>query len=88
MKIKPLGNRVLVEHPCETEQVKDGIYIPDSAKEKPQLAEVVEVGDAVALLKVGDNVLTSKYGGTEVRAEGRIYVLYYESDILCTVQEN
>ena len=83
-KITPLGDRVLVKHVDEDEQVKGGIIIPDSAKEKPQEAEVVALGtgkkdeDGKAIpfqVKKGDKVLISKYGGTEVK-------LVREDDIL------
>lgn len=90
--IKPLGDRVLVKAvEEEQEQVKGGIIIPDSAKEKPQEAEVValgtgrkdESGKAVAFeVKVGDRVLTSKYGGTEVKVGDDKYTLLREDDIL------
>ena len=75
VKIKPIGDRVLVKHIEEKEQVRGGIIIPDSAKEKPQEAEVIalgtgkkdEKGNSVPFeVKVGDKVLISKYGGTEV----------------------
>jgi len=92
IKIKPLGDRVLVE-PIETkEQVKGGIVIPDSAKEKPQEAKVVAVGPGkkdengkvipVDEVKVGDTVLTSKYGGTEVKYDDKEYKILNVSDIL------
>jgi chaperonin GroES len=91
VKIKPIGDRVLVEHLEEKEQVRGGIIIPDSAKEKPQEAKVIAVGTGkkgedgkiVAFeVKVGDKVLISKYGGTEVKIEGEKYTLVREDDIL------
>ncbi|OHE73372.1 MAG: co-chaperone GroES [Verrucomicrobia bacterium GWC2_42_7] len=90
-KIKPLGDRVLVKAIEETEQVKGGIIIPDSAKEKPQEAEVIalgtgrkdEQGKIVPFeVKVGDRVLISKYGGTEVKLGDQKYTLLREDDIL------
>ena len=95
MKVKPLGDRVLIKHIEEDEQVRDGIYIPDSAKEKPQEAEVIALGtggkdsdgNAIAFnVKVGDRVLTSKYGGTEVKIDGQTYLLVNESDILGIIE--
>ncbi|MCC5789728.1 MAG: co-chaperone GroES [Opitutales bacterium] len=89
--IKPLGDRVLVRHLEEDEQVQGGIIIPDSAKEKPQEAEVValgtgkkdEGGKAVDFeVKVGDRVIISKYGGTEVKLDGQKFLLLREDDIL------
>jgi len=95
IKVKPLGDRVLVE-PIETkEQVKGGIVIPDSAKEKPQEAKVVAVGPGkkdengklipVDEVKVGDTVLTSKYGGTEVKYDDKDYKILNVSDILAII---
>jgi chaperonin GroES len=89
--IKPLGDRVLVKPLEEKEISKGGIIIPDSAKEKPQEAQVVALGtgkrdDSGKLIeftvKVGDKVLISKYGGTEVKVEGESYLIMREDDIL------
>jgi chaperonin GroES len=89
--IKPLGDRVLVKSIEEAEQVKGGIIIPDSAKEKPQEAEVIALGtgkkddDGKVLpfnVKVGDRVIISKYGGTEVKFDDLKYLLVREDDIL------
>jgi len=95
IKIKPLGDRVLVE-PLEesSEVVKGGIVIPDSAKEKPQEAKVVALGtgktddDGKKIpfeVKVGDIVLTSKYGGTDIKHEDKDYKILSSSDILAIV---
>ena len=89
--ITPLGDRVLVQSVEEDEQVKGGIIIPDSAKEKPQEAKIIALGtgkkdddgNAVDfLVKVGDVVLVSKYGGTEVKFDDEVYQLLREDDIL------
>lgn len=94
MKIKPLGDRVVVEAIEETEQVKDGILIPDSAKEKPQEAKVIALGTGKTddngkkvpfEVKVGDKVLTSKYGGTDIKFDGKEYKILSASDILAIV---
>ncbi len=94
IKIKPLGDRVLVQPIEEKEVIKDGIYIPDSAKEKPQEAKVVALGtgktddDGKKIpfeVKVGDTVLMSKYGGTEVKVDGKEYKILNQSDILAIV---
>lgn len=94
LNIKPLGDRVLVEAIEEQEVVKGGIYIPDSAKEKPQQARVVAVGPGkkddkgVTIpveVKVGDLVLTSKYGGTEIKLDDHEYKILNSSDILAIV---
>jgi chaperonin GroES len=89
--IKPLGDRVLVKPLEEKEISKGGIIIPDSAKEKPQEAEVVALGTGKRdddgkliefTVKIGDKVLVSKYGGTEVKVEGESYTIMREDDIL------
>jgi len=94
IKIKPLGDRVLVQPIEEREVIKDGIYIPDSAKEKPQEAKVVALGTGKTdddgkkvpfEVKVGDTVLMSKYGGTEVKIDGKEFKILNQSDILAIV---
>ena len=95
VKIKPLGDRVLVTAVDEElEQVRDGIVIPDSAKEKPQEATVVALGTGKIddngkkvpfSVKVGDTVLTSKYGGTDVKYDDKEYKILKEEDILAVV---
>lgn len=91
VKIKPLGDRILVQAIEEAEQIKGGIIIPDSAKEKPQQAKVValgtgkrdEKGNLIAFeVKVGDTVFISKYGGTEVKIDDQKYTLLREDDVL------
>ena len=95
MNIKPLGDRVLIEAIEQKEVIKGGIVIPDSAKEKPQEAVVVAVGpgkrdDNGVLVpvevKVGDHVLTSKYGGTEIKIDDKEYKILNSSDILAIVE--
>jgi chaperonin GroES len=90
-KIKPLGDRVLIKAVEESEQIKGGIIIPDSAKEKPQEAEVIALGTGkkdddgktIAFsVKVSDRVIVSKYGGTEVKFDDVEYTLVREDDIL------
>lgn len=94
VKVKPLGDRVLLEPVEVAEQVKGGIVIPDSAKEKPQEYKVVALGTGktddngkkVAFdVKVGDLVLTNKYGGTEVKVEDKEYKLVSADDILAVL---
>jgi chaperonin GroES len=94
LNIKPLADRVLVKRLEEEEQKIGGIIIPDTAKEKPQEAEVVAVGPGkteegkrVALeVKVGDKVLIGKYSGTEVKLAGEEYLIMREDDILAIVE--
>ena len=94
VKLRPLYDRIVVRRKDAKEQVRGGIIIPDSAKEKPQEAEVIalgtgkkdESGKAVAFeVKVGDKVLISKYGGTEVKIDGEKFTLVREDDILGVV---
>ncbi len=94
MQIKPLADRVVVKPLEETEQMKGGLYIPDTAKEKPQQGEVVAVGPGRLSeegkrievdLKVGDRVLYGKYSGTEVTVGGEDYLILRETDVLAVV---
>jgi len=96
MKIQPLGDRVLVQAVEAAEQVKGGIFIPDTAKEKPQEAKVVALGTGKVDengkklpfdVKVGDLVLTSKYGGTEVKIEDQEYKILNSEDILAVISK-
>ncbi|HJO95224.1 MAG: co-chaperone GroES [bacterium] len=96
MNIKPLGDRVLVEAVEEVEQIKGGIVIPDSAKEKPQEAVVVALGTGKLDdkgnkipfdVKVGDVVLTSKYGGTEVKFDDKEYKILSSDDIQAIIEK-
>ena len=94
MAIKPLGDRVLVEPKRESEEKIGSLYVPDTAKEKPQEGKVIEVGQGkyevgklVPLeVKVGDNVLYGKYSGTEVKQGGHEYLIIRESDILAVIK--
>ncbi|HNZ08918.1 MAG TPA: co-chaperone GroES [Bacillota bacterium] len=88
--LKPLGDRVIVKPSVEEEKTAGGIFLPDTAKERPQWGEVVAVGPGrieegkrIAIeVKVGDKVIYSKYGGTEVKIDGQEYLILRESDIL------
>ncbi len=94
MKIKPLADRVVVKMTEAEETTKSGIILAGSAKEKPQVAEIVEVGpgglvegnEVVMSVKVGDKVLLSKYSGTEVKLDGTEYTIVRQSDILAIVE--
>ncbi|HSG09175.1 MAG TPA: co-chaperone GroES [Longimicrobiales bacterium] len=94
-KIQPLADRVVVKALEESEQMRGGLYIPDTAKEKPSQGEVVAAGPGklsdegtrVALdVKVGDKVLYGKYSGTDVTLDGEEYLILRESDILAIVK--
>jgi chaperonin GroES len=94
MKIKPLGDRVVIKMLESEETTKSGIVLPGSAKEKPQVAEVVAVGPGTVVdgkeikmeVKIGDRVLTSKYSGTEVKFDGQEYTILKQGDILAIVE--
>lgn len=89
ISIKPLADRVLVEPAAAETKTASGIIIPDTAKEKPQQGKVVAVGngkkDEPMTVKVGDSVLYGKYSGSELKWEGKDYLIMKESDILAIV---
>ena len=94
-RIQPLADRVVVKPLEETEQMKGGLYIPDTAKEKPQQGEVIAVGPGKVTedgkrvapeLKEGDRVLYGKYSGTEVTVGDEQYLILRESDVLAIVK--
>ncbi len=94
MKIRPLADRVVIKTVEAEETTKSGIILTASAKEKPQVAEVVAVGpgglvdgkNVEMIVKVGDKVLTSKYSGTEVKVDGEECTIVRQSDILAIVE--
>ncbi|RZK50857.1 MAG: co-chaperone GroES [Pedobacter sp.] len=95
LNFKPNADRIVVEPAAAEEKTASGIYIPDTAKEKPQQGVVVAVGPGKHAeqtgnlipvnVKVGDQVLYSKYGGTEVTIEGKEYLIMRDSDVLGTL---
>jgi chaperonin GroES len=96
MKVKPLHDRVLIKRVDSNTQTKGGLYIPESAKEKPQEGRVLAVGagksvdggDVVALqVKEGDRVLFGKYSGTEIKIDGDEHLIIREDDILGIVED-
>ena len=94
MTIKPLADRVVVKAVEAEEKTKGGLILTASAQEKPQIAEVVAVGpgglvdgkEVVMTVKVGDKVITSKYSGTEIKLDGKDYIVVSQSDILAIVE--
>ena len=93
--IRPLNDRIIVKRLEEQEQMRGGLYIPDTAKEKPQEGEVLAVGNGKLLengtriaidLKAGDRVLFGKYAGTEVKLDGEELLILREDDVLGVVQ--
>ena len=95
MTLKPLSDRVILKAMEAEETTKGGIILTSSAKEKPEMAEVVAVGpggmvdgkEVVMTVKVGDKVLTSKYSGTEVKVDGEECTIVRQSDILAVVED-
>jgi len=97
MNLKPLGDRLIVETLEEQQTTSGGIVLPDTALEKPQRGKVVaagpgarnaDTGDRIPMdISVGDTIVFSKYGGTEIRVEGTDYLILRESDILAKVAE-
>lgn len=94
MKIRPLADRVVIKTVEAEETTKSGIILAGSAKEKPQVAEVLAVGpgglvdgkEVQMIVKVGDKVLTSKYSGTEVKVDGEECTIVRQSDVLAIVE--
>ena len=93
-KIKPMADRVVIEPLEETEEMRGGLYIPDTAKEKPQQGTVIAVGpgrrtDQGELIEVelkeGDRILYGKYSGTEVTVDGNEYLIVRETDVLAVL---
>jgi len=95
MKLKPLADRVILKMADAEEKTKSGIILTGSAKEKPQIAEVIEVGpggvvdgkDVVMTVKPGDQVVTNKYSGTEIKIEDEEFIIVKQSDILAIVSK-
>jgi chaperonin GroES len=89
LNIKPLADRVLVEAAAAEDKTAGGLFIPDTAKEKPQKGTVVAVGpgkkDEPMTVKVGDLVLYGKYAGTEITVDGANYLIMRESDIVAVI---
>ncbi len=96
MKIRPLQDRIIVKRIKEEEKTKGGIIIPETAKEKPSEGEIVAVGKGKVLdngtvlppdVKVGDRILFSRYGGSEVKIEGEEHLIMREDDILGVIEK-
>lgn len=96
MKLRPIGDRVVVKVIEQEERTKGGIVLPDTAKEKPQQGKVIAVGTGRILdngqkvpleIKEGDRVIFAKYAGTEVKVEGEEYLILSERDILAVIEE-
>ncbi|HHV38617.1 MAG TPA: co-chaperone GroES [Tepidimicrobium sp.] len=93
MNLKPLGDRVVIKKVEAEERTKSGIVLPSSAKEQPQMAEVIAIGDDITKdekkkdqIKVNDKVIFSQYAGTEVKIDGEEYTILKLNDILAVVE--
>jgi chaperonin GroES len=94
-RIRPLHDRIIVRRIEEQEQMRGGLYIPDTAKEKPQEGEVIAVGNGKVLengtkialdVKAGDRVLFGKYAGTEIKLDGEEFLILREDDVLGVIE--
>ena len=96
MKVKPLGDRILVARLEAETKTESGIYLPDGAQEKPQQAKVIATGAGkvnektgkriAPQIKKGDTILLSKWGGTEVKVDGKEYIIINDDDILAVIE--
>ena len=91
MNLRPLGDRLVVEHVEQSDKTSGGVFLPDTAKEKPQEGKVLAVGSGRTLdngtklpldVKVGDRIIYSKYSGSEVKIDGKEYLIISEKDVL------
>jgi len=88
MRVKPLGDRVLIKPLTEEKRTEGGLVLPDTSKEKPQKAEVVAIGKLEDFdLNVNDKVIFSKYAGTEIKIDGEDYILIDAGDILGIIED-
>jgi chaperonin GroES len=94
MNLRPLHDRILIQRVEQTEQMRGGLYIPDNAKEKPQEAKVIAVGDGKLLdkgervavdVKEGDRILFGKYSGSEIKIDGEEYLILREDEVLAVL---
>lgn len=87
MKIRPLGERVLIKQTKQEETTKSGIVLPDTAsKAKPIIGEVTAIGEAIKEIKIGDKVIYEKYAGTEVKDNDDVYLLLEVKNVLAVVE--
>jgi len=96
VNLKPLGDRVVVEHVEQAEKSIGGVILPDTAKEKPQEGRVLAVGTGRTLdngtklsmdVKVGDRIIYSKYSGSEIKLDGKEYLIISEKDVLAVIDD-
>ncbi len=96
MQLKPLADRIVVKVVSGEEKTKSGLYLPDTAQEKPQEGEVIAIGTGRVLdngqkmpleVKVGDRIIFSKYSGTEIKLDGEKFVIFSERDVLAVIDK-
>lgn len=94
MKLKPIGDKLVIEMVEVEEKTSSGIVLPDSAKEAPSVAKVLAIGDEILkdedkkdLIKVGDKIIFSKYAGTEVKLDKKEYIVVKIADVLAVVED-
>ena len=96
MQLKPLADRIVVKVVNGEEKTKSGLYLPDTAQEKPQEGEGIAVGNGRVLdngqkmpleVKVGDRIIFSKYSGTEIKLDGEKFVIFSERDVLAVIEK-
>ena len=96
MQLKPLADRLVVKVVSGEEKTKSGLYLPDTAQEKPQEGEVIAIGNGRVLdngqkmpleVKVGDRIIFSKYSGTEIKLDGEKFVIFSERDVLAVIEK-
>lgn len=88
MQVRPLGDRILVKLVEEQQRTQGGIYIPDTAKDKPQTGQVVAVGDGEDVkVKSGQKVLFAKFAGTEIKIDGQEHLILTVEDVLAVVED-
>jgi chaperonin GroES len=94
VNLRPLGDRLVVEHVEQADKTSGGVFLPDTAKEKPQEGKVLAVGSGRTLdngtklamdIKVGDKIIYSKYSGSEIKLEGKDFLIISEKDVLAVV---
>ena len=97
MNLKPLGDRLVVEHVEQADKSAGGVFLPDTAKEKPQEGSVLAIGSGRTLdngtklamdVKVGDKIIYSKYCGSEIKIEGKEYLIISEKDVLAVFSDS
>ncbi|MGP6159070.1 MAG: co-chaperone GroES [Vulcanimicrobiaceae bacterium] len=97
VNLRPLGDRLVVEHVEQSDKTSGGVFLPDTAKEKPQEGKVLAVGSGRTLdsgtklpldVKVGDKIIYSKYSGSEVKIDGKEYLIISEKDVLAVFTDS